>query len=168
MDILNALLNTISINRSQANNFAYNTVSFRAHYAKQTYNVADLLAEIFSFTSYCLLFHAFYAIVHVFADRVTKMNYRTLSVLKYVHWGVVAFFVLLCIADWGYYVAVVDSKVKASSSYAHRYDVWVKIDSARWVVNWISAWEIAGWAIFLGLMTSRDSVYIKYKVSDGN
>lgn len=152
------------MNRSQASTFAYNTVSFRAHYAKRTYNVAQLIEEILSFISYCLLFYTFYMIIHIFGERVTKIKPRTLSVLRYTHWGIVGLFVLLCIVDWGYYVALMDSMVKGKTSVSHRYDVWVIIDSVRWVVFWVSAWEIAGWAIFLGLMTSRDSSYIKYKV----
>ncbi|KAJ6000460.1 hypothetical protein N7481_000869 [Penicillium waksmanii] len=148
---------------SQASTFAYNSVSFRAHYAKQTYNVAQLIGEFCSFISYCLLFHVLYAIIHIFAERVTKVSTKTLSAFKYVHWGAVSLFVVLCIVDWAYYVGAIDSEVKEKSSFAHRMDVWEKIDSVRWVVFCVSAWEIAGWAIFLGLMTSRDSSYIKFK-----
>jgi hypothetical protein len=111
-----------------------------------------------------LLFYVFYAIIHVFAEHVTKISAKILLVFKYAHWGIVSLFVLLCIVDWGYYVAAIDCGVKEKSSYAHRMDIWEKIDSVRWVVFWVSAWEIAGWAIFLGLMTSRDSSYIKFKV----
>lgn len=123
-----------------------------------------MLEALFSHISYCLMFYVFYTVIHVFGELIFTTNTRILSVFKFVHWGIVGLFVALCIVDWSWYVAGIDSVVNNEWSLVTRMNVWQKLDSVRWIIFWLSAWEIIAWALFLGLMASRGSSYLKLKV----
>lgn len=144
--------------------FAYCNFGLTVSRTKKWYLITSLLSALFEPTSYCVMFYVFYTIIHVFQERIMNMSTRSSSIIKYVHWTIVGVFAALVIIGWSWMVLYINSTVHDELILIEQSNVWWKIDSARCILFWLSAWEIVAWAFYLGLMTSRGSSKVNIKV----
>ncbi|KAJ5973641.1 hypothetical protein N7481_010851 [Penicillium waksmanii] len=165
MPLIATLAAMFSMVASMANMFAYCNFGLTVSTTKKWYLITSLLSALFEQASYCIMFYVFYAIVHVFQERIMTMSTRVSSTIKYVHWVIVGLFAALVIIEWSWMVLYINSTVHDELIFTEQYNVWGKIDSARCILFWLSAWEIVGWAFYLGLMTSRGSSKVNIKMS---
>lgn len=147
-----------------ANGFAYSIFRLSVTNPKNWYQITSLLSALFEQASYCIMFYVFYTIIHVYQGRIINLSTRMSLTIKYVHWVIVGIFAAIVIVDWSWFVLYMNSTVHDELIFVKQFDVWWKLDSTRCILFWLGAWEIVGWAFYLGLMTSRGPSMVRIKV----
>ncbi|KAJ5918592.1 hypothetical protein N7466_010584 [Penicillium verhagenii] len=119
---------------------------------KNYYVIIFMLQDLFGVISTCLLFLAFYQIIHKLLNRLTDTG-SPYTAVRIVHWVALGLVSALSIAEWAVYVAVnvysveiVSLSYRFYDRFARNYD---RLYSARVIVYFIMACEIFMWTIFV-------------------
>ncbi|KAJ5718344.1 hypothetical protein N7488_003990 [Penicillium malachiteum] len=116
---------------------------------KEYFNIAYILAYLFSLVAYCLVFMVFYSIIHKLLDRLTDSG-RPYAILSAFHWGVLAVVTVVSLADFGVYTALIVKEVEENYTVKLLRDS-NKLYAARTIIYFIVALEILSWGIYVAL-----------------
>lgn len=150
--------------------FANSIILLHVDNPRNWFWLCSILSSLFEPVSNVIMFYVFYTIIHFFREQIsgeqmTKMKMKVFTITKYMHWGILGLFAALVIIDWGWLISWRTLLVHDEIVFLNQNILWDKIDSTRCILFWLGAWEIVGWAFYLGIMSSRDSSKVKLKVS---
>ena len=89
--------------------FVYNIIGIHSSGARNWYHLCDIFSSFFEPVSYTIMFYVFYAIVHIFRDRIagermSEKKAKVFAITEYMHWTVVGLFAALVIVDWSWLI----------------------------------------------------------------
>ncbi|KAJ5953329.1 hypothetical protein N7454_000225 [Penicillium verhagenii] len=132
----------------------YEILLLSDEYVKYYYLIIFMLQDLFGVIFTCVLFLAFYQIIHKLLNRLTD-NGNPHAAVRIVHWVALGIVSALSLAEFAVYVAVNVYSVEIDSLSYRFYNKfstsYMKLYSARTIIYFIMAFEIFIWTVFVAV-----------------